>query len=56
MPPWRCLLTVAIRRLFEDEFAYISQSYYADLFFAGQFDDWKWLDLPAYDLPPLPNI
>ena len=24
---------------FEDEFAYISQSYYADLFFAGQFND-----------------
>lgn len=40
---------------FEDEYAYISQSYYADLFFAGHFNDRAWLDLPAYDLPPLPK-
>jgi 4-amino-4-deoxy-L-arabinose transferase-like glycosyltransferase len=40
---------------FADEDAYISQSYYADLFFQGQVDDWRWLDLPAYDLPPLPK-
>ncbi len=40
---------------FEDEYAYISQSYYADLFFAGRFNDRAWLDLPAYDLPPLPK-
>jgi 4-amino-4-deoxy-L-arabinose transferase-like glycosyltransferase len=40
---------------FADEDAYISQSYYADLFFRGQVNDWKWLDLPAYDLPPLPK-
>jgi hypothetical protein len=40
---------------FEDEYAYISQSYYADLFFAGRFNDLAWLDFPAYDLPPLPK-
>jgi len=40
---------------FEDEYAYISQSYYADLFFTGNFNDRAWLDLPAYDLPPLPK-
>jgi Dolichyl-phosphate-mannose-protein mannosyltransferase len=40
---------------FADEYAYISQSYYADLFFRGQVNDWSWLDLPAYDLPPLPK-
>jgi 4-amino-4-deoxy-L-arabinose transferase-like glycosyltransferase len=40
---------------FVDEYAYISQSYYADLFFRGQVNDWRWLDLPAYDLPPLPK-
>ena len=40
---------------FEDEYAYISQSYYADAFFGGHADDWTWLDLPAYDLPPLPK-
>jgi 4-amino-4-deoxy-L-arabinose transferase-like glycosyltransferase len=40
---------------FADEDAYISQSYYADLFFRGLFNDWRWLDLPAYDLPPLPK-
>jgi 4-amino-4-deoxy-L-arabinose transferase-like glycosyltransferase len=40
---------------FEDEYAYISQCYYADLFFAGRFNDRAWLDLPAIDLPPLPK-
>jgi 4-amino-4-deoxy-L-arabinose transferase-like glycosyltransferase len=40
---------------FEDEYAYISQCYYADLFFAGNFNDRAWLVLPAYDLPPLPK-
>ena len=40
---------------FADEYAYISQSYYADAFFGGHADDWTWLDLPAYDLPPLPK-
>ena len=41
---------------FEDEYAYISQCYYADLFFAGKLNDRAWLDLPAYDLPPLPEV
>ena len=40
---------------FEDEYAYITQSYYADLFFAGRFDDRAWLEFPAYDLQPLPK-
>ena len=31
---------------FEDEYAYISQSYYADLFFAGRFNDRAWLEFP----------
>jgi 4-amino-4-deoxy-L-arabinose transferase-like glycosyltransferase len=42
-------------RFFEDEYAYISQSYYADLFFQGRFQDPAWLEYPAYDLPPLPK-
>jgi 4-amino-4-deoxy-L-arabinose transferase-like glycosyltransferase len=40
---------------FEDEYAYISQTYYSDLFFAGRFHDPAWLEFPAYDLPPLPK-
>ena len=40
---------------FEDEYAYISQSFYADLFFAGRFNHRAWLELPGYDLPPLPK-
>ena len=40
---------------FADEDAYISQSYYADLFFAGDFQDPAWLEFPAYDLQPLPK-
>jgi 4-amino-4-deoxy-L-arabinose transferase-like glycosyltransferase len=40
---------------FEDEYAYISQSYYADLFFARDVNNRAWLSLPAYDLPPLPK-
>ncbi len=40
---------------FADEHAYISQSYYFDLFFAGDGDDRAWLDLPAYDLQPIPK-
>jgi hypothetical protein len=42
-------------KFFEDEYAYISQTYYSDLFFAGRFQDPAWLDYPAYDLPPLPK-
>ncbi|APW63043.1 ArnT family glycosyltransferase [Paludisphaera borealis] len=40
---------------FVDEYAYISQSYYADLFLDGKTNDRAWLDLPAYDLVPLPK-
>jgi 4-amino-4-deoxy-L-arabinose transferase-like glycosyltransferase len=40
---------------FEDEDAYISQSYYTDLFFSGRFHDHAWLEFPAYDLQPLPK-
>ncbi|MFO0956735.1 MAG: phospholipid carrier-dependent glycosyltransferase [Isosphaeraceae bacterium] len=40
---------------FVDESAYISQSYFADLFLAGKRDDRLWLEYPAIDLPPLPK-
>ena len=42
-------------KYFEDEYAYISQSYYADLFFTRQFNHQLWLDMPAVDLQPLPK-
>jgi hypothetical protein len=47
-------LSLSAKR-FEDEDAYISQSYYADLFLAGRFHDRAWLEFPAYDLQPLPK-
>jgi 4-amino-4-deoxy-L-arabinose transferase-like glycosyltransferase len=40
---------------FVDEYAYISQSYYADLFLDGKTNDRAWLDPPGYDLVPLPK-
>jgi 4-amino-4-deoxy-L-arabinose transferase-like glycosyltransferase len=40
---------------FVDEYAYITQSYYADLFLGGRLDDRAWIDYPALDLPPLPK-
>ena len=40
---------------FVDEYAYITQSYYSDLFFGGRRDDPAWLDDFAYDLQPLPK-
>ncbi len=40
---------------FVDESAYISQSFYADLWLAGRWDDPNWLDYAGYDLPPLPK-
>ncbi len=40
---------------FEDEYAYITQSYYADHFFTGELDHPAWLDFFAYDLQPLPK-
>ena len=40
---------------FVDEYAYISQSYYADLFFEGKFNHPAWLDLYAFDLQPVPK-
>ena len=40
---------------FVDEYAYISQSYYADLMLEGDENGRVWLDLPAYDLNPLPK-
>jgi len=42
-------------KYFEDEYAYITQSYYADLFFTGKLDDRAWLEFFAYDLQPLPK-
>ena len=40
---------------FMDESAYISQSFYADLWLAGKWDDPTWLTYAGYDLPPLPK-
>jgi len=40
---------------FVDEYAYIGQSFYADLFFEGQFNHRLWLEYFAYDLQPLPK-
>ena len=40
---------------FVDESAYLSQTYYADLWLSGQVNHPAWLDRPAYDLPPLPK-
>lgn len=40
---------------FVDEAAYHSQTYYADLFFQGAWNDPAWLEYPALDLPPLPK-
>ncbi len=42
-------------RSFVDEYAYITQSYYSDLFFGGRLDDPAWLDVFALDLQPLPK-
>jgi 4-amino-4-deoxy-L-arabinose transferase-like glycosyltransferase len=40
---------------FVDESAYISQSFYADLWLTGKWDDPVWLAYAGYDLPPLPK-
>ena len=40
---------------FADESAYISQSFYADLWLDGHWDDPTWLSYAGYDLPPLPK-
>jgi 4-amino-4-deoxy-L-arabinose transferase-like glycosyltransferase len=38
---------------FVDESAYYSQTYFAELFAGGRFNDPLWLDFAGYDLPPL---
>ncbi|SIO67552.1 Dolichyl-phosphate-mannose-protein mannosyltransferase [Singulisphaera sp. GP187] len=40
---------------FVDEWAYLSQTYYADLWIEGATNRAEWLEYPAYDLPPLPK-
>jgi len=40
---------------FVDEYAYITQSFYADLFFEGQFNHRLWLEGFAFDLQPVPK-
>jgi 4-amino-4-deoxy-L-arabinose transferase-like glycosyltransferase len=40
---------------FVDESAFLSQSYFADLFIDGRHDVLEWLTYPAIDLPPLPK-
>ena len=42
-------------RSFVDEYAYISQSFYADLLCTGQINHKFWLEFPALDLQPLPK-
>ncbi len=42
-------------RSFVDEWAYLSQAYFADLFASGLHNDPAWLEYPGYDLPPLPK-
>jgi 4-amino-4-deoxy-L-arabinose transferase-like glycosyltransferase len=65
--PWPPAVAVALLALavfgfrlkgephFVDESAYLSQSYYAALYFEGRHHDRAWLEYPAYDLPPLPK-
>jgi hypothetical protein len=40
---------------FVDESAYISQSFFGDLWLEGRRDDPSWLTYAGYDLPPLPK-
>jgi 4-amino-4-deoxy-L-arabinose transferase-like glycosyltransferase len=40
---------------FIDEYAYITQSYYSDLFFSGNVNNPEWLGTFAFDLQPLPK-
>jgi 4-amino-4-deoxy-L-arabinose transferase-like glycosyltransferase len=40
---------------FADEYAYINQSFYTDLFLDGRTSDALWLDRLAYDLQPVPK-
>jgi 4-amino-4-deoxy-L-arabinose transferase-like glycosyltransferase len=42
-------------RQFVDESAYLSQSFYADLWLEGDRNNASWLSYPAFDLPPLPK-
>jgi hypothetical protein len=44
-----------VAKPFVDEYAYITQSFYADLFFEGELNHRLWLDYFAYDLQPLPK-
>jgi len=41
---------------FVDEYAYITQSYQADLVFSGRMNDTNWLERLGYDLVPLPKF
>src|SRR5262249_2681960 len=40
---------------FVDEWAYLSQTLYADLWLAGKHDHPAWLEYAGYALPPLPK-
>src|SRR5260370_3309467 len=40
---------------FVDESAYLSQSYFADLWLTGDLNNPGWLTYPAVDLPPFPK-
>ncbi|MHC5541637.1 ArnT family glycosyltransferase [Singulisphaera rosea] len=41
---------------FIDEWAYISQAYFADLYWNGDSNHPAWLGYAAFDLPPLPKL
>ena len=40
---------------FADEWAYVGQSYFGPLWWGGDWDDPRWFEYPAIDLPPLPK-
>jgi 4-amino-4-deoxy-L-arabinose transferase-like glycosyltransferase len=46
---------VSSQKPFADESAYLTQSFYAELLVSGRVDDPAWVDMPGYDLPPLPK-
>ena len=55
-PPWPSLPRACSPAYFEDEYAYIAQSYYADLFFAGRFNDLCLARIPRIRLATLAQV
>jgi len=46
---------VPTERVFPDETAYVTQTYFLDLVMPPHRNDWAWVEYHAYDLPPLPK-